>query len=193
MTQTNKRYFIDGKALSAGNLETVSKLRKNARRVTDEEYTIILDIIVVNCVDAALISPDGKILMARRHNEPYKNGWAFPGGRQIPGESYGDTAARHTLKNTGLTVDPARFQFVRSDSWLWSLREQPPQDRGCHMNGVTVVTTLTLEEVARVRSDDDIFKPEWMTLQEVSASDEIHPSHRNAASDIQDGRMDQLS
>lgn len=186
----SERYFIDGQMPNESNQKVIDKLRQNARRVTDEEYTVILDNVVVNCVDVALVTDDGKVLMARRHNEPYKNGLAFPGGRQIPGESYGDTAARHTLKNTGLKVDPTRFRFVRSDSWLWSLREQPPQERGCHMNGITVVATLTPEEATRIKSDDDIFKSEWIDLQDASTREEIHPSHRNAAGDILSGIMD---
>lgn len=191
----DKRHFVDGQSPNSDNQKVTDMLRRNTRQVTIDEYNLILDNVVINCVDVALVTNDLKVLMARRRNEPYKDGLAFPGGRQIPGESYGDTAARHVRKNTGLDIDPSRFRFVRSDSWLWSLRAQPPQERGCHMNGITVVVMLTPDEVMHIQySDDifkdDIFKPEWLTLQEVSAREDIHPSHRNAADDILNGKID---
>ncbi len=186
----DNRHFVDGHPSNSDNQWVSERLFANARHVTNKEYNLILDTVVVNCVDVALVSIGLKIFMARRINEPYKGGLALPGGRQVPGESYGQTAARHTKKNTGLDIEPSRFTFVRSDSWVWSRRAQEPQDRGCHMNGVTVFASLTEHEVQQIQCDDDISEPQWLSLQEASSNEEIHPAHRNAALDILRGKVE---
>lgn len=186
---SDNRHFVDGHLPNGRNGWVTALLRQNARHVSADEYNLILDTVVVNCVDVALVSVNQEVFMARRLSEPYKGGLALPGGRQIPGESYGDTASRHVRKNTGLLLELNRFQFVRSDSWAWSKRAQEPADHGCHMNGVTVVAFLTPTEVNQTRCDDDISYPVWLTLQEASSHEDIRPAHQRAALDILHGKI----
>jgi len=188
------RHFVDGELVSEAAQVVVDKLKANRRFLTDEEYGVDLDNIVVSCVDVALIySLNGRqhVLMGYRTNEPYKGGWALPGGRMFVGESFGDTAQRHVKKNTGLVLDPERFKFVRADSWVWSRREQPPADHGCHMLGVTVFTLLNNQEYSPAFSPrDDLSELKWMKCTDAGLDKMIHPAHRNAVNDILNGRFD---
>lgn len=143
---------------------------------------------MVACVDVMLLRED-MALLGLRLNEPYKGGWAYPGGRMKPGESFCDTAVRHVEKNLGLTISPRRFTYMRTDSWAWSKRSQPPEDAGCHMIGTTMAARVSPHEVARIQIADDLGELHWMTLGEVSANLRIHPAHRAAAEDIISGRI----
>ena len=176
-------HFVDGMVSGKHFSETTAMLRKNNRRLTDDEYgSIVLPNVVVACVDVAL-GFGGKLLLGLRLNEPYKGGWAFPGGRIKPGESFGDTASRHVRANLSLKIKPRRFRVVRTDSWVFSRRAQPPQDHGCHMTGTTVFARIHRREKKRIILSGDLGELRWMTFGQIS-KEFIHQAHRAAARNI---------
>ncbi len=185
MTHT---HFVDGFTRGERFEDTTAMLKKNAIFLGDEEYGRALSAIVVACVDVALVYK-GKLLMGLRLNEPYKGRWAFPGGRMKPGESFGDTAARHAWTNLYLRMSPRRFRVVRTDSWAWSRRAQPPQEAGCHMTGTTVFAELSAREASRIELKGDLAELRWMSIPEILRNRRIHPAHRAAAKNIADGEF----
>lgn len=59
----------------------------------------------------ALLRHDGRVLLARRSGVQYGSGlWGPPGGHVLPGETLAQTAARETLEEVGVTVDPLRLR-----------------------------------------------------------------------------------
>jgi ADP-ribose pyrophosphatase YjhB (NUDIX family) len=52
-----------------------------------------------------VIVRDGKALIIKRANEPYKGQWSIPGGRVELGESLVDAVRREMREETGLIVD----------------------------------------------------------------------------------------
>ncbi len=183
------QHFVDGLTGGQRFSEVTAMLRKNSVFFfTGEEYGRVLSGIVVACVDVMLLHR-GKVLLGLRLNEPYKGGWAYPGGRMKPGESFADTAARHVEKNLGLEINPRRFRYVRTDSWAWSKRSQPPEDAGCHMTGTTMAAQTNAQEIARIQIADDLGELRWMALLKVIANRMIHPAHRAAAEDIISDRI----
>ncbi len=65
-------------------------------------------------VDGAIIR-DGKILLIRRINNPFKNRWALPGGYVEYDEKVEDAAIREVLEETGLKVEIEKLFSVYSD------------------------------------------------------------------------------
>ena len=53
----------------------------------------------------AVIVEDGRALIIRRANEPYKGQWSIPGGRVEIGESLADALRREMREETGLDVE----------------------------------------------------------------------------------------
>ena len=53
----------------------------------------------------AVIVRDGRALIIKRANDPYKGQWSIPGGRVELGESLADALRREMREETGLVVD----------------------------------------------------------------------------------------
>ena len=53
---------------------------------------------------AVLIEQDGRVLLVRRANEPFRGLWTFPAGFINGGEDPAEAAARECLEETGLSV-----------------------------------------------------------------------------------------
>jgi len=63
---------------------------------------------------AVLIEQDGRVLLVRRVNEPFRGMWTLPAGFVNGGEDPAEAAARECLEETGLSVNVTRVLDVIS-------------------------------------------------------------------------------
>lgn len=97
---------------------------------------------------AVLIERDGRVLLVRRVNEPFRGLWTLPAGFVNGGEDPAEAAERECLEETGLSVHVTRvFDIV-------SGREHP---RGADFVIVYVAEVLSGE----MKADDDADAVEW--------------------------------
>lgn len=61
---------------------------------------------------AVLIEKDGRVLLVRRANEPFRGRWTLPAGFVNGGEDPAEAAARECLEETGLSVRVTRVLDV---------------------------------------------------------------------------------
>jgi len=61
---------------------------------------------------AVLIEQDGRVLLVRRVNEPFRGLWTLPAGFVNGGEDPAEAAARECLEETGLSVNVTRVLDV---------------------------------------------------------------------------------
>ena len=93
-------------------------------------------------VDGIIIK-DGKILLVKRKNDPFKGKWALPGGFVEYGEKTEDAVAREVLEETGLKTTVDKTIGVYSD---------PNRDPRGHT--ITVVYKLDVKG-GELKSGDD--------------------------------------
>jgi len=152
----------------------------HASRLPDAEYGRVLDDIVVTCVDC-VVAYGEQMLLGLRRQEPYKGGWWVPGGRMHPGERFEETAQRVLRRELGLKVIADRFDYISTTSYIWSRREQPPADHGCHMIGVNLVLRISLKESQQITHGEDYQTSRWANLREVFTNNHYHPVIRRFA------------
>ncbi|MBI5964881.1 MAG: NUDIX domain-containing protein [Chloroflexi bacterium] len=63
---------------------------------------------------AVLIEQDGRVLLVRRVNEPFRGLWTLPAGFVNGGEDPAEAAARECLEETGLSVHVTRVLDIIS-------------------------------------------------------------------------------
>ena len=76
---------------------------------------------------------DGRIVLIRRQNDPFKDGYALPGGFVDIGETVEAACRREVLEETGLSVGALKLVGVYSD---------PRRDPRGHSVSVAFTTLL---------------------------------------------------
>lgn len=97
---------------------------------------------------AVLIQKDGRVLLVRRNNEPFRGLWTLPAGFINGGEDPAEAAARECFEETGLIVR------VTSVLDIISGKEHP---RGADFIIVYLAEVLDGE----LKPDDDVDAVEW--------------------------------
>lgn len=101
---------------------------------------------------AVLVEEDGRVLLVRRVNEPFRGLWTLPAGFVNGGENPADAAERECLEETGLTVRVIRVLDVIAG------RE--------HERGADFVIVYEAEvHSGRLNPADDVDAAEWFPRQ----------------------------
>ena len=97
---------------------------------------------------AVLIEQDGRVLLVRRSNEPFRGLWTLPAGFINGGEDPAEAAARECLEETGLLVRVMRVLDIISG------REHP---RGADF--IIIYQASVID--GQLKPDDDADAVEW--------------------------------
>jgi 8-oxo-dGTP diphosphatase len=105
-------------------------------------------------VDGILRNREGRFLLIRRKNPPYRGRWALPGGFVDVGETVEAACAREMLEETGLAVTVERLIGVYSD---------PKRDPRGHTVGIAFACSC---KDGHAIAGDDAADAAWLTLEE---------------------------
>jgi 8-oxo-dGTP diphosphatase len=98
-------------------------------------------LLVTDCV---IRDNDGRIVLIRRQNDPFRGGYALPGGFVDIGETVEAACRREVLEETSLSVGTLKLVGVYSD---------PRRDPRGHSVSVAFTTLLPGTECPRAGSD----------------------------------------
>ncbi|MCB9822881.1 NUDIX domain-containing protein [Candidatus Nomurabacteria bacterium] len=98
---------------------------------TENEYSKILDGLVIVCVDTVVYDSEGRVLLGLRNKQPIKGWWIF-GGRMRANESFTEAAKRGLMRELSIrtTQEP---KIVGYYDLRWDTREEAPSSNGCHV------------------------------------------------------------
>jgi ADP-ribose pyrophosphatase YjhB (NUDIX family) len=149
----------------------------------DEAYANALDSLVFLCVDIMPVI-EGKVLIAKRTRHPQADWWIF-GGRMKTGETMFTAAHRLVQVEMGLTVPEGRFNYLTTWIAAWGMRAQAPQNHGTHNASMTVMMSMTSEELAAVKLNDEYSEMKLIEINDLLDSDTYHPALRQCAMALQ--------
>ena len=140
-----------------------SELRGDEQRVECPECGFVSYASSKPTAGALCEDDEGRVLLARRAEEPFKGRWDIPGGFLEEGEHPLDGIRRELREETGLEVEPVAFLGV----WV---------DR--YGGDSTAEATLNLYWTARViggepDAADDVSELQWFDSDELPPSDEL--------------------
>ena len=100
--------------------------------------------------------PESKVLLIQRGDEPFKGGWAFPGGFMNMDETTEQCAIRELKEETGLNVSEVH------QIGAYSKVDRDPRGRT-----ITIAYLAVIDEPIAVVGQDDAVKAEWWSLSDL--------------------------
>ncbi|MGA9347297.1 MAG: NUDIX domain-containing protein, partial [Anaerolineae bacterium] len=76
--------------------------------ISTEQYTEIVRVLPILCVDVVVMNTNGEYLLVKRANEPRKGHWWVIGGRVFRGETMEQAAIRKVKEEVGLDAQSFR-------------------------------------------------------------------------------------
>lgn len=95
-----------------------------------------------------------EVYLPTRRSKPADGLWVI-GGALKAGEQPTDTLVRRLIKETGLTIDPARLEFLGLVNYIWSYRKEAPETDGRHDYNFIYALAITEAELATASSHLD--------------------------------------
>ena len=120
--------------------------------ITESLYREIISVLPIICVDVVIRNKSGKVLLARRKNEPIKGHWWVVGGRILSGESAHQACIRKTLEETGLKINELRFLGFYEDVYEKNAFDVPEPYHTLSLAFETQLSSEQSEETIRLDS-----------------------------------------
>lgn len=107
----------------------------------------------VLAADIILIDKDGKVLVIRRGDDPFKGLWALPGGCLNAGEPFLDAAIREAMEETSIDLSQVRLVEVGT----YGAPGRDPRGRV-----VSIAFAARLTEPVTAVAGDDAAEARWV-------------------------------
>jgi 8-oxo-dGTP diphosphatase len=101
-----------------------------------------------------VIIQDGRLVVIKRGKEPYKGGWALPGGRIEDNETTEQCLVREMKEETGLDIVPVKLVGI------YSAPDRDPR-------GIIAATYICKVVGGELKAGDDAAEAYWFDLDKV--------------------------
>jgi ADP-ribose pyrophosphatase YjhB (NUDIX family) len=120
----------------------------------------------------AVIVEDGKAIIIKRANDPYKGQWSIPGGRVELGEPLADAVRREMREETGLDIEVGPvievFERIQWDDGFTRAPDAAPRRVRYHF---VIIDYLCRSTGGVLRAGDDADDAVWVTSEELERYD----------------------
>lgn len=124
------------------------------RLIPIKEYSRIIEVLPILCVDVAVQNSKGEYLLVRRTNEPLKGKWWVVGGGVLKGETLEQAAIRKVKEEIGLKVKAAQpIGYYENTFKGSSINPIVP------FHAVSIVFIVTIDNDVKIRLDTQ--SSEW--------------------------------
>ncbi len=154
-------------------MKTVSKPEpKPGEWISQTEFAEVVRLTPLVAIDLVVRSPEGRVLVGRRLNEPAKGVFFVPGSRITKNETRAGAFQRITREELGLSVsiDSARFLGVYEHIYPANRFELP----GFGTHYITLAYELALPPSVLALPVDQHAEFTWMTPAELLSSPFVH-------------------
>lgn len=135
----------------------------------EARYADFLETMPQACVDL-VVEHDGRVLLARRENEPAKGELFWPGSRLYKGETLGSAVDRIADEELGIAVDVV--EQLGANAHFWEVSEEA-EDVSRHT--VVVVYRVTpADGDPDLRADDQHSEFRWVEAPPADANEYVH-------------------
>jgi hypothetical protein len=155
-----------------------------------EDYSQVLDSVVIANADIICYTDEGKVLLGKRADKPLQHKlWIF-GGRMKPGESLKDTAKRNIKRELGIDADSARIGISETYNMMWGGRNEPPQEFGFQTFMTIMMYKCNPEEARQAVSADQTHDNlRWYSRKELHDLEEAGELHRFLPEILRDAHL----
>jgi colanic acid biosynthesis protein WcaH len=137
-----------------------------------EDFNRMVRLTPLVAIDMIVRSPDGRVLVGRRTNEPAKGQFFVPGGRITKNETLAAALRRISLVELGVekTMEEARFLGVYEHFYATNNLEQP----GFGTHYVTLAYEVTTPVLDASLPKEQHAEYRWQTEAEILRCPEVH-------------------
>ena len=123
--------------------------------IPSNEYVKIVENMPIVCIDGIIINSDGKFLLVKRENEPFKGEYWVPGGRLLKNETLENAVKRKMKQELGIEVKIQKLFGYFEDFYENTYNVQS----GLHV--VSFIFLLNTDEIENIKLDNQSSEWKW--------------------------------
>lgn len=116
--------------------------------IPKKEYSKIIEVLPILCVDVIIQNPAREFLLIKRANEPLKGQWWVIGGRVLKGETLKEAAKRKVKEEVGLEIEIFKLVGYYEDAF-----ETNPFGLETPLHSVSVVFRSVSDNKQKIKLD----------------------------------------
>jgi colanic acid biosynthesis protein WcaH len=137
-----------------------------------QDFENVIRLTPLVAIDFIVRSPDRKVLVGRRTNEPARNVFFVPGGRITKNETRAAAFQRISQEELDVALDIAQARFFGVNEHIYETNRFEKQGFGTHYVTLAYEVSLALEISALPKDQHGEYR--WMSPDELLRSSEVH-------------------
>lgn len=156
--------------------------------LTDPAYEEAMEAFVISCVDIIIVDSRGRVVAAKRKQEPQPDWWVF-GGRRVAGDTtHIASAIRILRREVNIEAVPSHFGTnpIGHYDYVWDTNAQ--NGGRCHTETTVLLYRIADREWDAFRANEEYERVEPMTPEEILGAPlgTYHPAFVRMVSDYLD-------